>query len=217
MKLFNRDKIILDLCGGTGAWSKPYADAGYDVRVITLPDQDVEKYLLPDHQIYGILAAPPCTMFSQARTRAKIPRDLERGMRPVKACLSLIWEAQYKVTNGAQSTRLQFWSIENPYGFLRFFLGRPALIFQPYDYGDRYQKKTCLWGSFNNPEKNPIELDDNEKEKFAAHTQQLPGLPDLYMPLFGTGYKMPPDMCKRQARRSITPAGFAKAFFEANP
>lgn len=33
----NKDKIILDLCGGTGSWSKPYKDAGYDVRVITLP------------------------------------------------------------------------------------------------------------------------------------------------------------------------------------
>lgn len=26
----NSDKIILDLCGGTGAWSKPYAEAGYE-------------------------------------------------------------------------------------------------------------------------------------------------------------------------------------------
>lgn len=26
--------IILDLCGGTGSWSKPYAEAGYDVRII---------------------------------------------------------------------------------------------------------------------------------------------------------------------------------------
>ena len=34
-------KIILDLCGGTGSWSKPYRDAGYDVRVITLPCYDL--------------------------------------------------------------------------------------------------------------------------------------------------------------------------------
>ena len=27
----NEDKIILDLCGGTGSWSKPYKEAGYDV------------------------------------------------------------------------------------------------------------------------------------------------------------------------------------------
>lgn len=27
-------KIIFDLCGGTGSWSKPYKDNGYDVRII---------------------------------------------------------------------------------------------------------------------------------------------------------------------------------------
>lgn len=35
------NKIILDLCGGTGSWSKPYKEAGYDVRVITLPEYDL--------------------------------------------------------------------------------------------------------------------------------------------------------------------------------
>ena len=54
----NKDKIILDLCGGTGSWSKPYRDAGYDVRVITLPDNDVRTYEPPEN-VYGILAAPP--------------------------------------------------------------------------------------------------------------------------------------------------------------
>ena len=34
-------KLILDLCGGTGSWSKPYKEAGYDVRVITLPHYDL--------------------------------------------------------------------------------------------------------------------------------------------------------------------------------
>lgn len=34
-------KIILDLCGGTGSWSKPYRDAGYDVKIITLPHYDL--------------------------------------------------------------------------------------------------------------------------------------------------------------------------------
>jgi len=54
------NKIILDLCGGTGAWSKSYKDAGYDVRLITLPAYDVRTYIPPDN-VYGILAAPPCT------------------------------------------------------------------------------------------------------------------------------------------------------------
>jgi hypothetical protein len=51
-------RIILDLCGGTGAWSNPYLQASYDVRVITLPDQDVLTYLPPE-KVWGILAAPP--------------------------------------------------------------------------------------------------------------------------------------------------------------
>lgn len=70
----NKDKIILDLCGGTGSWSKPYFEAGYNVINITLPEHDVRDYIPPDN-IYGILAAPPCTMFSLARTRANLLRQ----------------------------------------------------------------------------------------------------------------------------------------------
>ena len=51
-------KIILDLCGGTGSWSHPYKDAGYDVRVITLPE-DI-RFSKPCKNVHGILAAPPC-------------------------------------------------------------------------------------------------------------------------------------------------------------
>jgi len=43
----NNKKIILDLCGGTGAWSRPYKEAGYDVRVITLPEHDVKTFVPP--------------------------------------------------------------------------------------------------------------------------------------------------------------------------
>lgn len=53
----NKDKIILDLCGGSGSWSKPYKEAGYDVRLITLPEYDVLTYEPPEN-VYGILAAP---------------------------------------------------------------------------------------------------------------------------------------------------------------
>ena len=28
----NKNKIILDLCGGTGSWAKPYKDAGKVIR-----------------------------------------------------------------------------------------------------------------------------------------------------------------------------------------
>ena len=51
-------KIILDLCGGTGSWSRPWQLNGYDVRIITLPAYDVLIYEPPDN-VWGILAAPP--------------------------------------------------------------------------------------------------------------------------------------------------------------
>lgn len=94
--LTNERKIILDLCGGTGAWSKPYSDAGYDVRLITLPDHDVLTYT-PLDNVYGILAAPPCTEFSFAKSNSKYPRDIRKGMEIVAACYKIIWEVQYKL------------------------------------------------------------------------------------------------------------------------
>ena len=70
----NSHKIILDLCAGTGAWSRPYAEAGYDVRVVTLPEQDVRLYE-PPRRVRGVLAAPPCTYFCNMRNCRGVPTD----------------------------------------------------------------------------------------------------------------------------------------------
>lgn len=188
-------RIILDLCGGTGAWSKPYVQAGYDVRNISLPDYDVRTYK-PPKEVYGILAAPPCTMFSLARTRAKTPRDFRQGMKCVQSCLRIIWECRYFAS-------VTFWCLENPMGYLRQFLGLPVFSFDPCDFGDRYTKRTDLWGYFNTPKKNPTMLLDFEIEKCRQNTRDLPSISDL------TG-------SKQKAKRAITPSGFAWAFFEAN-
>ena len=145
------NKVILDLCGGTGSWSKPYKDNGYDVRVITLPDHDVRTFE-PPKNVYGILAAPPCTMFSIARNdkRAKEKRDFRKGMETIKACLEIIWKCRYEPIKKSENN-LKFWSLENPKGYLNDFLGKPAYTFHPFYFGDPYTKKTCLWGNFNNP------------------------------------------------------------------
>jgi len=195
-------KIILDLCGGTGAWAFFYKEAGYDVRNITLPEFDVRKYVPPEG-VYGILAAPPCTMFSLARTRAYKPRDFEEGMEIVVACLRIIWECRY-YPQYAKDGALKFWALENPAGFLRQFLGKPALTFDPCDFGETYTKKTDLWGYFNEPKKKPIELTDEQKALCATNSRKLPSISDFT----GSG---------QAVRRAITPAGFAKAFFKANP
>jgi site-specific DNA-cytosine methylase len=198
-----KNKIILDLCGGTGAWSRPYKDAGYDVRVISAPVFDVRTFI-PPANVYGILAAPPCTMFSMARTVAKTPRDLRGAMEVVDACLNIIWQCQY---NGK---RLGFWAIENPKGRLRWFLGKPALTFNPYDFGDAYRKPTDIWGNFNTDlKKTPVELDPKQKKQGQLNIQHLQPIPSDYV--------RDPNMSLRAIARSITHTGFARAFFKANP
>jgi len=138
--LDNSDKIILSLCSGSGSWEKPYVEAGYDVRSITLPDNDVRLYT-PPANVYGILAAPPCTEFSTAKDWA-IPRDIAGGLEIVNACLNII-----------ESCKPKFWALENPAGLLKNYIGKPTYAFQPWWYGDAWTKKTMLWGEFNIPDR----------------------------------------------------------------
>lgn len=176
--------IILDLCGGTGSWSQPYAKAGYDVRVVTLPESDVRDYE-PPLDVRGVLAAPPCTDLAGSGARwwaAKGERAYLDAIGIVAACLRII--------DGCQPA---WWCLENPVGRLPRFLGKPVMYFQPWEYGDPYTKKTALWGKFMVPKQ------------------------DRVLPLFGSMMHVLPPSAERRVLRSITPAGFAQAFFEANP
>ena len=207
------NKVILDLCGGTGSWSKPYKDNGYDVRVITLPDYDVTTFE-PPKDVYGILAAPPCTMFSIARNdkTAKEKRDLKKGMETIKACLEIIWKCRYEPTKKSEN-KLKFWSLENPNGYLNDFLGKPAYEFHPYYFGDPYTKKTCLWGNFNNPRENKVEPLDRDKKTFVKRVEHFYDLKKHQIP---KDYKKKTGLSTRTIVRSITPEKFAQAFYEAN-
>ena len=77
-ELENGKKTILHLCADIGSDSKPYRDAGYNVICVG-QKIGVENFHPPEN-VYGIIANPPCTMFSIARTKAKTPRDLREGM-----------------------------------------------------------------------------------------------------------------------------------------
>lgn len=182
-------KIILDLCGGTGSWSKPYKNAGYDVRLVSHPEHDVRHYDPPEN-VYGILAAPPCTMFSLARTTAKKPRCFYEGMEVVEACLRIIWEVRKR-------QKLAFWALENPIGFLRQFLGKPSYTFEPWWFGDDSKKKTDLWGYFKEPTRN------KEAKRPSYNRKEW-------------GYRMRQSGLSRAEARAVTPPCFAQAFFDAN-
>ncbi len=194
------DRIILDLCAGTGSWSRPYAEAGYDVRLVTLPTYDVRLFpsrpssfaRLPKEfdsmewfigRVHGILAAPPCRVFAASGAwRRRTDAEMIEGLSVVDSCIRII-----------HTVKPKWWALENPVGKLRKWLGPPVMTFHPCDFGDPYKKRTLLWGDFNtNLKKTPVE-------------------PIIPAPM----YSLPRDV--RPEAWSITPQGFARAFFEANP
>lgn len=186
------DKIILSLCDYSGNWPQSYADADYKVIQVDLKyDGDVRLFEYIEEPIYGILCAPPCTAFAGSGAQYWPKKDQNgetlEGLSIVDACLRAVAIYQPK-----------FWCLENPVGRLRRWLGPPKLIFNPCDYGDPYTKRTLLWGNFNIPVKNPVEPIRACQQ--GSWIQKLGGKSE-----------------RTKELRSMTPKGFAKAFFEANP
>lgn len=197
----NSDKLILSLCDRTGHWPYFYRLAGY--RVITVDVQpppellpgrehivgDVRLLKLPAGQVYGILAAPPCTKFASSGARwweDMSEAELLEALSVVDACLRIVQVCRRR-------GGLKFWALENPIGRLRDWIDGPVFKFDPCDFGDPYTKKTLLWGEFN------MELERHSVE-----------------PIHGSKFHTMSNTPDRANLRSVTPLGFAYAFFQAN-
>lgn len=199
------NKVILSLFDYSGNWCLPYKEAGYDVyqvdikHEINILDLDVEKDILPLGRIYGILAAPPCTDFSGSGAQYWKVKD-EDGRTAYS--LSLV----HKCLEIVDKTNPVFWALENPVGRLPTLiprLGKPW-YFNPHEFAgwlqgedasrECYTKRTGIWGVFNRPEK-----------------VTLPVVPGCN-PIMSLGGKSE----RTKELRSMTPKGFAYAFFSAN-
>lgn len=186
----NSHKLILSLCDFTGNWCAYYREAGYDVRTVDVKTGEDVRLMEYPGRVHGILAAPPCTVF--ANSGARWPRTREamlEGLSVVDACLRLV-----------VACRPTWWALENPIGKLSRYLGEPVWRFDPCEFGDPYTKKTCLWGDFVVP----------VPDSLLVTTRST-------APTEGSKMHHLPPSKDRQALRSATPLGFAKAFFEANP
>ncbi len=193
--------LVVSLCDLTGNMVRPWAEAGYlciccdlqhSIRAdhvegnITFAWADVRSLshdAVRDAAI--VFASPPCTNLAVSGARdfqKKGIRGLIDALEVVEAC-RLLCEF-----SGAR------WMLENPVSRLSSCWRKPDHIFHPWEYGDGYTKKTCLWtgGGFVMPEKRPV-------------------------PITSPSYihKMPPS-AERSNLRSATPMGFARAVFQAN-
>lgn len=184
--------LILDLCGGTGSWSAPYRAAGYRVEIVDpkRDGRDVRLFQRLRVGVRGILAAPPCTKFTVSGNGARA-KEKAAGTYDagIQEALSVV-DACVRIAWVQQPA---WWALENPVGTLIHYLGPPRMAFDPADYGDPYTKKTLLWGEFACPPKHPVPASDGSKM-----------------------HRLPPSD-ERATLRSITPPGFAQAFFQSNP
>ena len=188
-------KLILSLFDYTGNWSRPYKENGYDVVQIDIKlGYDILEWdytHLTD--VYGILAAVPCTAFAVSGARWFKDKDADGTTDYYVSLLDRTLEI-------IEYHNPVFWAIENPVGRIARFAELPKpFYFQPCDYGDPYTKKTGLWGKFQapvglmaGPYWNPVEPTEGSKM-----------------------HLMPPGE-KRNELRSVTPMGFAWAFYHAN-
>ena len=184
---------ILSLCNGSGAWEKPYRDAGYNIIGVDPANgtgtvlRYAQSLVRLDHRptVHGVLMAPPCTEFAGSGARwwaDKDPQLLSDAIRLVYTCLAI-----------KDMVQPVWWALENPVGRLPRFIGKWDYTWNPCDFGDPWTKRTCMWGLHRKPVMNPVEPTEGSKH-----------------------WRLPPS-ADRAALRSETPPGFAQAFFEANP
>jgi hypothetical protein len=201
--------IVLSLCDRTGAMIQPWIDAGY--RAVTVDLQpaanphpsrehviaDVTKWRPPLRMGRPVFvsAFPPCTDLAVSGTRWW----KEKGLCALASAL-LVVDACREICEAAGAP----WVLENPVGVLSSRWREPDYSFDPCDYGNPYNKRTCLWtgGGFVMP---PIV---RVPDLFEERTSVEPTMKNHI-------YHMSPS-ADRGDKRSVTPAGFALAVYTAN-
>jgi len=200
-------KTILHLCADLGSDSYPYQlDKNYEVIKIGI-DIGVENYH-PDRHIHGIIANPVCTEFS---TAAGFDKKRMPDLTLLKECQRVIKESNP-----------EWWVIENPFnGTMKDYLGKPDFVYQPWEFGSPWTKKTALWGNFNKPEKIYKKWDDVTKN-LNLYVRPGRGKPSLAFLHKSAVYNIPEfapfiNCVKCDADlRSLCSQGFAQAFYKEN-
>ena len=201
-------KKILHLCADLGSDSRPY-DLDPNYEVIKIGEKiGVENYHPPEN-VNGIIANPVCTEFQTINGYGKI-NDTEKGMFLVNHCTRIIEESSPK-----------WWVLENPAnGMLKDFIGKPAFVYQPWQFGSPWTKKTALWGKFNIPEPLYTKWEDVPKlDLYTRPGRPKPSLAFLHKSAINLIPEFEPfkNFIKNDADfRSLCSQGFAQEFYKSN-
>jgi len=200
------EPIVLSLCDHSGVMVQPWLDAGHECWIVDSKHPhgehrdgnlvrvgtDILKWLPPRRDYAIAFAFPPCT--DLANSGARWFKD--KGVDALAEALPVVVRCR-TICEWTESP----WLVENPVGQLSTYWRKPDFACDPCDYGgylnppgDHYTKRTCLWlgNRFKLPWKRPVPAREGSKM-----------------------HLLPPSD-DRAAIRSLTPAGFAQAVFEAN-
>lgn len=159
------------------------------------PEWHYQEDVLPllEQEWNLIIAFPPCTHLAVSGA-AWFKKKRENGQQQEGIDFFM------KFAN-AKCSRI---AIENPIGIMSTKFRKPDQIIQPFQFGEPYSKKTCLWLK-GLPLLNPTNLvDKGEQVKFKSGKS----MPKWYADAF----KLPPK--ERAILRSKTFQGIAKAMAE---
>lgn len=113
-------------------------------------------------------------------------------------------------------------ALENPFnGRLKEIIGSPQYVYQPWEFGSPWTKKTAIWGKFNKPQKVFTDWDDVPKNQllYIRPGRKKPGLVYFHK----SAIDLIPEMqwAKKHIKcdadiRSMCSQGFAYQFFLSN-
>lgn len=211
------NKLLIDLFDYTGNTAEPYRKAGWHVKQVDkkhgqdLLDWDFvawfNQFCVDNHHHampqVGIIAMIPCTAYALSGNRhKKTPQRIPVFEESQKLCARVKQIIDFFDNIGI----LDFWMVENPASDIHThnpWLGEVKQKFNPCDFAgydpipdnSRYNKQTWLWGKFRRmaiKRMEPFEKSSPIWKRFGGKSE------------------------KTKEARSITPLGFAYAFFEAN-
>lgn len=214
-------KTLLSLFDYSMNWSRPFALGGWNVILWDVKHtQDMYLTFSQIEQataeffhenifdnygtVDGVIAAVPCTEFAASGARWWKQKDAdgrtEKALEMVYQTLRIIDLCQGSDPEYYEEPENSFfWAIENPVGRLNRLVPDLAEFgpryFQPYQFGHPYTKKTGLWGEFVMPEPTNV-------------VEPIEG--SMMHSRYGGKSERTKEL------RSLTPEGFAQAFYEAN-
>jgi hypothetical protein len=202
-------KAVISLCDKTGNMVRPWAEAGCECWCVDIQHSirrdrvesvgsglihyvwgDCRSWRLPESARRKVVVGfgfTPCTHLSSSGAR---DHQKKAGWM-LSDAVQLFDSVEVVFTFGGFP-----YMLENPVGRLSTHRRKPDYTFQPWEYGDPWFKRTCLWigNGFIMPKPSLSQPPENTTEKI---------------------WLLPPSE-DRADERSETPPRFAQAVFEAN-